>query len=87
MVDDNYSNGTILSTTLKKNMDDKNKQAQSEQGGEGRRVEHDSAEGRNINTTNNRDISDIDRQEGTMHNGRLGGNFDEDESSKNETSS
>jgi len=67
--------------------DDKNKQTQLEQGGEGRRAENDSAESGNLNTTNNRDISDIDRQEGTMHNGRLGGNFDEDESPENRTSS
>jgi len=67
--------------------DDKHKQAQSEQGGEGRRVENESAEGQNLNTTNNKDISDIDRQEGTMHNGRLGGNFDEEQPLKEETTS
>lgn len=68
-------------------LDDKNKQAQSEQAGEGRRVENNSFKESNQNNTNNRDISNIDQQEGTMHNGRLGGNFDEDESIKNEASS
>jgi len=34
-----------------------------------------------------RDISDIDRQEGAMNNGRLGGNFDEDAPQENESGS
>jgi uncharacterized transporter YbjL len=73
---------------LKNNMqEDKNKHAQSQQGGEGRVNQNETGKAQNLNEKTSGDISNIDQQEGTMHNGRLGGNFDQDKEAKSETAS